>query len=124
MDDPHIVSFWFRKDYYGLSLHASSFVALCLAIFIQMWLNIDGFLQKKKEKEKIAHAIPVEETPRIVLEDDPYEILSNIFGESEQEISTTAGVNRAVNISLKRMVHCILFRLWWLWRVRWIVIFH
>ena len=46
-----------------------------------MWLNIDGFLQKKKrkKKEKIAHAIPVEETPRIVLEDDPYEVLSNIL---------------------------------------------
>ena len=72
-----------------------------------MWLNIDGFLQKKK----IAHAIPVEETPRIVLEDDPYEVLSNTFGESEQETSTTTRANRAVNISLKRMVHCIFFRL-------------
>ena len=89
-----------------------------------MWLNIDGFWQKKKEKEKIAHAIPVEETPRIVLEDDPYEVLSSIFGESDQEISTTTRANRAVNISLKIMVHCIFFRLWWLWRVRLIVIFY
>ena len=39
--------FWYPKDYYGSSSHASPLVALFLAMFIQMWLV---FLQKKRKR--------------------------------------------------------------------------